>query len=39
MEERISIDANKSMIHIDFMVGAPKLSITGYKKMLSMYRS
>lgn len=31
-EERKALGANKSMIHIDFMVGGPELSIIGYKK-------
>ncbi|HPX93721.1 MAG TPA: aminopeptidase [Bacillota bacterium] len=31
-EERGALGSNKSMIHIDFMVGGPELSITGYKK-------
>lgn len=31
-EERKVLGANKSMNHIDFMVGDPELSITGYKK-------
>lgn len=31
-EERKALGSNKSMIHIDFMVGGPELSITGYKK-------
>lgn len=32
VEERKALGANDSMIHIDFMVGGPELSITGYKK-------
>jgi len=31
-EERKALGANKSMIHIDFMVGSDELSITGYKR-------
>ncbi|NLB28266.1 MAG: aminopeptidase [Clostridiaceae bacterium] len=31
-EERQALGSNKSMIHIDFMVGGPELDITGYKK-------
>ena len=31
-DERKALGANKSMIHIDFMVGGPELFITGYKK-------
>ncbi len=31
-EERKALGANKSMLHIDFMVGSEELSITGYKK-------
>ncbi len=31
-EERKNLGANKSMIHIDFMVGGSELSIIGYKK-------
>ncbi len=30
--ERLELGANKSMIHIDFMVGSDKLQVTGYKK-------
>jgi aminopeptidase len=30
--ERMELGANKSMIHIDFMVGSDKLQVTGYKK-------
>ena len=31
-EEREALGSNKSMIHIDFMVGGPELDIIGYKK-------
>ncbi|NLA95615.1 MAG: aminopeptidase [Clostridiaceae bacterium] len=31
-EERGALGSNKSMIHVDFMVGGPELDITGYKK-------
>ena len=31
-KERKALGANDSKIHIDFMVGGPELSITGYKK-------
>ena len=31
-EQRIALGSNKSMIHIDFMVGGPELDITGVKK-------
>ncbi|HZK29480.1 MAG TPA: aminopeptidase [Clostridia bacterium] len=31
-EERKALGSNKSMIHIDFMVGGPELDITGYRE-------
>ncbi len=31
-EQKVEIGMNESNIHVDFMVGGPSLSITGYKK-------
>ncbi len=31
-DERLELGANKSMIHIDFMVGSDRLKVTGYKE-------